>query len=62
MSTGESANSVTLTRGEGASDTVLRSDIEMLKSTGMSLMPEGLEKQIDQQGMADVIEDVMSAK
>ena len=55
MLTGETANSVTLTRGEGVSDTVLRVDIDELRSTGLSLMPEGMEKQIDQQALADLI-------
>lgn len=55
MLTGETANSVTLTRAEGASDTVLRVDIDELRSTGLSIMPEGMEKQIDQQALADLI-------
>jgi putative membrane-bound dehydrogenase-like protein len=62
MVTAESATSITLTRGEGASDTVLRSEVDQLQSTGMSLMPEGLEKQLDKQGMADIIEYVMTVK
>ncbi len=52
----ETATSITLRRADNATDTVLRIDIEQLKSTGMSLMPEGLEKQIDQQSMADLLE------
>ncbi len=52
---GETATSVTLRRAEGASETVLRSQIEQLQSTGLSLMPEGLEQQFDPQGMADLI-------
>ncbi|HJS06637.1 MAG TPA: PVC-type heme-binding CxxCH protein, partial [Pirellulales bacterium] len=52
---GESATSITLRRGEGQSETILRSQIEELSSTGMSLMPEGLEKDIDQQAMADLL-------
>jgi putative heme-binding domain-containing protein len=55
----ETATSVTLRRGEGAEDTVLRSDIDEISSTGMSLMPEGLEQQLDQQAMADVIAYLM---
>ena len=35
---------------------MLRIDIDQLKSTGMSLMPEGMEKQIDQAAMADLLE------
>jgi putative membrane-bound dehydrogenase-like protein len=52
---GESATSITLRRGEGQSETILRSQIAELSSTGMSLMPEGLEKEIDQQAMADLL-------
>ena len=55
MIAGESATSITLKRGEGQSETILRSDIEELTSTGVSLMPEGLEKQIDEQAMADLL-------
>lgn len=51
----ETATSVTLKRAENASDTVLRLDIAELRSSGLSLMPEGLEKQIDQQALADLI-------
>jgi putative membrane-bound dehydrogenase-like protein len=52
---GESATSITLRRGEDQSETILRSQIEELASSGMSLMPEGLEKEIDQQAMADLL-------
>jgi putative membrane-bound dehydrogenase-like protein len=52
----ETATSVTLRRADNAMDTILRIDIEQLKSTGMSLMPEGMEKQIDKQSMADLLE------
>jgi len=52
----ETATSITLKRADNATDTILRIDIEQLKSTGMSLMPEGMEKQVDQQGMADLLE------
>ncbi|QDU63582.1 Cytochrome c [Planctomycetes bacterium Pan216] len=52
---GETATSVTLQRGKGESDTVLRIDIDEFRGTGMSLMPEGLEKEIDHQAMADLI-------
>jgi putative heme-binding domain-containing protein len=52
---GESAGSLTLKRGEGQSETILRSEIDELTNTGMSLMPEGMEKQPDQQAVADLI-------
>ncbi len=55
MIVGETATSVTLKRADNASDTVLRIDIEQLKSTGLSLMPEGIEKQIDVPAMADLL-------
>lgn len=55
MIAAETATSVTLKRAENATDTVLRVNIEELRSTGQSIMPEGLEKQLDHQAMADVI-------
>ena len=51
----ETETSVTLRRAEGTEDKVLRSNIDELVSSGLSLMPEGLEKQINHQQMADVI-------
>jgi putative membrane-bound dehydrogenase-like protein len=56
MITAETATSVTLQRAENQTDTVLRIDIEDLRGTGVSLMPEGMEKQIDKQAMADLLE------
>ena len=58
----ESAAGITLRRAENASDTVLRTDIDELQSTGLSIMPEGLEKQLDQQTLADVIAYLMSVQ
>ncbi|MBI1913960.1 MAG: c-type cytochrome [Planctomycetes bacterium] len=55
MITAETANSITLRRSDGTSETVLRVNIEELRSTGLSFMPEGLEKQIDVPGMADLL-------
>ena len=52
----ETATSVTLRRADNAKHTVLRIDIDELRSSGISLMPEGLEKQINQQQMADLIQ------
>ena len=56
----ETATSVTLKRAENQQDTVLRIDIDELRSTGLSIMPEGLEKQLDSQALADVIAYLMS--
>jgi putative membrane-bound dehydrogenase-like protein len=50
----DAPNAITLRRADGNEDTVRRSDIESLKSTGLSLMPEGLEKTIPPQDMADL--------
>jgi putative heme-binding domain-containing protein len=62
MITAETANSITLRRADGTSETVLRIDIEELHSTGMSFMPEGLEKQIDVPAMADLLSYLHSVK
>ncbi|HEY7326480.1 MAG TPA: PVC-type heme-binding CxxCH protein [Gemmataceae bacterium] len=51
----ETASSVTLRRAENQTDSVLRQDIEEVRSTGVSLMPEGLEKTITIEQMADLI-------
>lgn len=51
----ETENSLTLKQTEGKRLTILRSDIEELKSDGVSLMPVGLEKNITKQQMADLI-------
>jgi putative heme-binding domain-containing protein len=59
MISAETANSLTLKQAENKEETVLRIDIEELKSTGLSLMPEGLEKNLDKQQLADVIEYLM---
>lgn len=56
----ESPTAITLKRAEGVTESVLRLDIEQLESTGRSIMPDGLEKQLDQQAMADVIAYLMS--
>ncbi len=53
--TAESATSITLTRDKAQSETVLKSNIEAIRSTGKSLMPEGLEKTIDPQQLADLL-------
>ncbi len=51
----ETASSITLHRAENQTDTVLRQDIDEIRSTGVSLMPEGLEKTITLEQMADLI-------
>jgi putative heme-binding domain-containing protein len=58
----ESAGSITLRRAEGKEDVVLRSNIDTLKSNGVSLMPEGLEKEITPEQLADVIAFIKTIK
>jgi putative membrane-bound dehydrogenase-like protein len=50
----ESASSITLRTQEGREQVVLRDDLESLESTGRSLMPEGLEKDLSRQDLADL--------
>jgi len=51
----EAGNSITLVGPDGKAQVVLRSDLEELFSTGKSVMPEGLEKDIALPDMADLI-------
>jgi putative membrane-bound dehydrogenase-like protein len=51
----ETAASVTLKQPEGKTVSILRQDIDELVSSGVSLMPEGLEKNITVAQMADLI-------
>lgn len=60
MIANESVNSITIRKPDGAEVTVLRIHIDELQSSGLSFMPEGLEKQIDKQAMADLISYLMS--
>jgi putative heme-binding domain-containing protein len=52
---GESSTAVTIRSAENKTTTVLRSDVDELRSTGKSLMPEGFEKTIDKATMADLL-------
>lgn len=58
----ETANSLTIRKADNTTETVLRVNIEDLKGTGLSFMPEGLEKQLDQGAMADVLAYLNSIK
>lgn len=51
----ETAASITLKRAEAREDVVLRENLDELIATGQSLMPEGLEKDITPQQMADLL-------
>jgi putative heme-binding domain-containing protein len=51
----ESASAIVVKRSEGATDVIPREQIEEVKSTGVSLMPEGLEKGMTVAEFADLI-------
>lgn len=51
----ETGSSITLLSNEGKSETILRTEIEELQASGKSLMPEGLEKDLSPQAVADLI-------
>ena len=55
MIAAETANSITIRRVDGTTIGVQRVEIEALRSTGLSFMPEGLEKMIDVPAMADLL-------
>ncbi len=51
----ETATAMTLRRAEGQTDTLLRQHIAQVASSGLSLMPEGVEKDLSPQDMANLI-------
>jgi putative membrane-bound dehydrogenase-like protein len=53
---GQSAAGVTLRQQGGGDKTVPRGEIESVRATGRSLMPEGLETTLSDQDLADIIE------
>lgn len=55
MIASESANSLTLWKADHQNETILRNNIEEMRSTGISFMPEGVEKQISIPAMADLL-------
>jgi putative membrane-bound dehydrogenase-like protein len=52
---GETSTTVTLRTAEDKTISVLRVDIETFRDTGKSLMPDGFEKLIDHEAMADLL-------
>jgi putative heme-binding domain-containing protein len=56
----ETAASITLVGPDGKKQEILRAEIEELTNTGKSLMPDGLEKDIAPQAMADLVAFVQS--
>ena len=55
MLIGESRASIDLVDAEGKRHAVLREDVEELTRSGVSLMPEGFEKQLSRQQLADLL-------
>jgi putative heme-binding domain-containing protein len=51
----ETGNSITLLAAEGKQQVILRTDLEGLISSNKSAMPEGLEKDLQPQDLADLI-------
>jgi putative membrane-bound dehydrogenase-like protein len=62
MIAAETANGVTIRKPDGAEESILRPQIDELRSTGRSYMPEGLEKVIDVTAMADLLAYLNAAK
>ena len=58
----ETPTAITLNNYGGQKTTIARHDIQSLKALGMSAMPAGLEKQITQQQMADLLAYIRQAK
>jgi len=52
----ETAEAVVLRQPEGKQQTIARNEIEELRASGKSLMPEGVEKELTVQQMADLLE------
>ncbi|WP_312137986.1 PVC-type heme-binding CxxCH protein [Sphingobacterium sp.] len=52
----ETDNGLTLRTATGADEAVLRSNIETLTNSGLSLMPDGMEKAMSKEDMANLIE------
>ncbi|HKB39913.1 MAG TPA: HEAT repeat domain-containing protein, partial [Gemmataceae bacterium] len=52
---GETAASITLRNQEGKEQVLLRRDLDQLTNTGLSLMPEGMEKDLSKQDLADLM-------
>ncbi len=58
----EGATSLTLRRQENVTETLLRIDIDEIKNTGLSIMPEGMEQNLDKQAMSDLIAFLMQVR
>src|SRR5262249_4693481 len=62
MITAETANSITIRRVDGTSETVVRVAIDQLRRLGVAFMSAGLENEIDVPAMADLLAYLHSIK
>ena len=58
----ESAEAVVLRMAEGKEQTIGRGEIEVIRASDVSLMPEGVEKDVTPQNMADLLEFLKSGQ
>ncbi|MBI3850151.1 MAG: VCBS repeat-containing protein [Verrucomicrobia bacterium] len=58
----ETPNSITLRTAGGTEEVVLRSDLKELRGSSLSLMPEGFEKTLTPQALADLIAYIASGE
>jgi putative heme-binding domain-containing protein len=58
----ETSTSITIVGAEGKPQTILRTNLESLTSTGRSAMPEGIEKDLKHQDLADLLAYVRSGR
>jgi putative heme-binding domain-containing protein len=58
----ETAETVILRQAEGKQQIIPRAEIEQIRASGKSLMPEGVEKDVSVQQMADLIEYLKSTQ
>ena len=62
MIAAQTATSITLKREKNETETILRGNIDEMASTGKSLMPEGLEKNLTHQHLADLLAFLQSVQ
>jgi putative membrane-bound dehydrogenase-like protein len=53
---GETAANITFRQAQGVEQTIARDNLQELRASMLTLMPEGFESAVDRQGMADLIE------
>ena len=56
----ETTDAVVLKKAEGKQQTIGRAQIDQIKVSNVSLMPEGVEKDVTPQQMADLLEFLKS--